>query len=137
MTYSSSVACREFLKFWKCSVQNHLLEDNAYMHDIWTPVEDEMLRLIPEPTNSVDRNAVAVIKEGQTVGHVPFNLSPIISLFLRRDVNKAFARVTGGKVNRGAGYGLEIPCVYQFYGPKPYIDKLREVIDSLKTSGLV
>ena len=39
---------------------------------------------------------------------------------LRRDVNKAFARVTGGKVNRGAGYGLEIPCVYQFYGPKPY-----------------
>ena len=59
-----------------------------------------------------------------------------ISLFLRRDVNKAFARVTGGKVNRGAGYGLEIQCVYQFYGPKPYIDKLREVIDSLKTSGL-
>ena len=70
----------------KCSVQNHLLED------IWTPVEDEMLRLIPEPTNSVDRNAVAVMKEGQIVGHVPFNLSPIISLFLRRDVNKAFAR---------------------------------------------
>ena len=46
-------------------------------------------------------------------------------------------RVTGGKVNRRAGYGLEIPCVHQFYGPKPYIDKLREVIDSLKTSGLV
>ena len=46
-------------------------------------------------------------------------------------------RVTGGKVNRRAGYGLETPCVYQFYGPKPYIDKLREVIDSLKTSGLV
>ena len=103
--------------------------------DIWTPVEDEMLRLIPEPTNSVDRNAVAVMKGGQIVGHVPFNLSPIISLFLRRDVNKT--RVTGGKVNRGAGYGLEIQCVYQFYGPKPYIDKLREVIDSLKTSGLV
>ena len=46
-------------------------------------------------------------------------------------------RVTGGKVNRGAGYGLEIPCVYQFNGPKPYIDKLREVNDSLKISGLV
>ena len=46
-------------------------------------------------------------------------------------------RVTGGKVNRGAEYGLEIPCVYQFYEPKPNIDKLREVIDSLKTSGLV
>ena len=33
------------------------------------------------------------MKEGQVVGHVPFNpLAPIISLFLRRDVNKAFAR---------------------------------------------
>ena len=41
--------------------------------DIWTPVEDEMLRLIPEPTNSVDRNAVAVMK-GQIVGHFPFQL---------------------------------------------------------------
>ncbi len=105
--------------------------------DIWTPVEDEILRLIPEPTNSVDRNAVAVMKEGQIVGHVPFNLSTIISLFLRRYINKAFARVIGGKVNRGAGYGLEIPCVYQFYGPKLFIDKVREVIESLNTSGLV
>ena len=51
-------------------------------------------------------------------------------LFLKRDVNKAFARVTGSKINRD---GLEIPwaCVYEFYGPKPYIDKLREVITSL------
>jgi len=47
-----------------------------------------MLRLISEPTNSVDGNAVAVMKEGHVVGHVPFNLSPIISLFLRRDVTK-------------------------------------------------
>ena len=40
------------------------------MH-IWTPVEDEMLRLIPEPTNSVDRNTVAVMK-GEIVGHISF-----------------------------------------------------------------
>ena len=55
-------------------------------------------------------------------------LEAVISLFLKRDVNKAFARVTGSKINRGAGYGLEIPYVYEFYGPRPYIDKLREVI---------
>ena len=36
----------------------------------------------------------------------------IITVTGRRNVNKAFARVTGGKVNQGAGYGLEIPCVY-------------------------
>ena len=69
---------------------------HAYMNKR-TPVQDEFLRLIPEPANSVDRNAVAVMK-GRVVGHAPFNLGPIISLFLRRDVNKAFARVTGGKV---------------------------------------
>ena len=81
----------------------------------------------------MDRNAVEVMREGRVVGHVPFNLAPIISLFLRRSVNKAFARVIGEKVNRGAGYGLEIQCVYQFYGPKPYVDKIREVFHSLKT----
>ena len=43
---------------------------------IWNPVQDEILRLIPEPANSVDRNAVAVMKEGQVVGHVSFNLAP-------------------------------------------------------------
>ena len=76
-------------------------------------------------------------KEGQIVGHVPFSLSPNLFTVLEKRCEQSFSRVTGGKVNRGTGYGLEIPCVYQFYGPKPYIDKLREVIDSLKTSGLV
>ena len=37
---------------------------------------------------TVDSNAAAVMK-GQIVGHVPFNLALVISLFLRRDVNKA------------------------------------------------
>ena len=32
--------------------------------------------------------------------------------------------MTGPRVNRAAGYGLEIPCVYRFYGPKPYTDKV-------------
>ena len=59
------------------------------------------------------------MKDDQIVGHIPFNLSPMISLFLKRDVNKAFATVTGSKINQGAGYGLEIPCVYEFYGPRP------------------
>ena len=71
--------------------------------DVWTPVQDEMLILRREPTNISDRNAVAVFKEDQVVGHVPFNLAPSISLFLKRNINKAFAKVAGEKVNRGAG----------------------------------
>ena len=37
------------------STESFIRGYHAYK-DIWTPVEDEMLRLIPEPTNSVDRN---------------------------------------------------------------------------------
>ena len=69
---------------------------HAYM-EVWTPVQDEMLLLKREPTNVADRNAVAVFKEDQVVGHVPFNLAPSISLFLKRDINKAFAKVVGEK----------------------------------------
>ena len=60
-----------------------------------------------------------------------------MSRFLKRDVNMAFAKVTEGKINRGAGYGLEIPCIYQLYGPREYINKMKEIIDSLKTNELV
>ena len=84
----------------KCSVLTYFITGYHAYISIWTPVQDEILRLIPEPANSVDRNAVVVMNEGRVVGHIPFNLAPIISLFLRRDVNKAFARVTGGKVNQ-------------------------------------
>lgn len=84
-----------------------------------------------------DRNAVAVMKEDVLVGHIPFNLAPFISAFLRRDTNSGFAKVVGEKVNRGAGYGLEIPCVYTLYGPKPYIDKMKALIASLEAEQLV
>ena len=117
-------------------IESYIRGNHAYM-DIWTPVMNEELILKREPTNERDRNAVAVLKEETLVGHVPFNLAPFISAFLRRDTNSGFAKVVGEKVNRGAGYGLEIPCVYTLYGPKPYVDKLKELVASLKVKGLV
>ena len=69
-----------------------------------------------------NRSTVAVYTEILVVGHVPFNLDSSISNFLKRDTNKAFAKVVGDKVSREAGYGLEIPCVYSLYGPKPYVE---------------
>ena len=75
------------------------------------------------------------MKEDQVVGHIPYNgiVVPIVSLFLKKLLLESRTRE---KINRGAGYGLEIPCVYQFYRPMAYIDKLREVSDALKLSGL-
>ena len=35
--------------------------------------------------------------------------------------------VTGGKVKGGAGYGLEVLCVYE---PRAYTDRMKEIIPS-------
>ena len=53
--------------------------------DIWEPFVGENLLLKREPTNIKDRSAVAVIKETEVVGHVPYNISSTLSMFLRRD----------------------------------------------------
>lgn len=107
---------------------------HAYM-DCWTPVAGQSLLLKREPTNSHNKHAVAVYLEDEVVGHVSYNLAPKMSAFLRRDVNKGFAEVTGDRVNRGAGYGLEVPCTYHLYGPRTYVDKMKEFIDSLHSAG--
>ena len=84
---------------------------HAYM-EIWTPVVGEMLVVKIELTNRHDIHTPST--DTEIVGHV---LTIQMSTFLMRDMNKAFAEITGAKVNRGAGYGLEVPCVYHLYGP--------------------
>ena len=97
--------------------------------DIWTPSVGDCLSLMREETNPRDKNAVAVTLPNKTVvGHVPYNLAPLLSQFLRRGFNKGMVTITGEKVNRGAGYGLEIPCIYTLYGPPSYIEKLDRVL---------
>lgn len=84
---------------------------HAYM-DIWIPLIGEC-----EPDNHVDEAAVAVVRDdGVVVGHAPTNLASIVFHFLSQDGNTALAEITGNKVNQGAGYGPEVPCLYRFYG---------------------
>lgn len=66
-------------------------------------------------------------QRGRTVGHVPINLAPLFSHFLKRSFNKGTAEIIGEIVNHGAGYGLEVPCIYRPYGPKDYIKRTRAV----------
>ncbi len=68
--------------------------------------QNSNLPLEREPDNPDDIHAVAVKRNSMVVGHVPFNLAPTLSAFLRRSANTAIAEVIGSKVNRGAGYGL-------------------------------
>ena len=100
---------------------------------VWTPAVGEMLSLAVEPTNSHDIYAVALIQDGwdgtvRVVGHVPRNVSRVISFFLKKDGCVGYCEVTGERTNRGAGLELEIPCVYRFYGRQPYIDRLKSLL---------
>ena len=121
------------------AVHLEVLEINSYVRgyhaymDVWTPEVGQALLLRQEPANCRNIHAVAVFKDDVIVGHVPYNIAPPFSQFLRREGNKGFAEVTGEKVNRGAGYGLEVPCIYRLYGSKLYLDKMKKVVDSLRS----
>ena len=101
--------------------------------DVWEPRIGEVLLLQRESDNSEDKLAVAVLKSGRVVGHVPKNLAPIFSPFLRRSCNKAVVEITGKRVNRGAGYGLEAPYVYRLYGPDAFLQRMRELVGDAAT----
>ena len=92
-----------------------------------------MLHLQRETDNPKVINAVAVIKDEATVvGHIPYNLSYLVYHFLARDVNQAVVEITGRCVNRGAGYGLEVPCVSVFTDRKSSLQDSLMVLRSSK-----
>ena len=52
-----------------------------------------------------------IYRDTKSVGHIPYNLALKMSAFLVSE-NEAVADITGAKVNRVAGYGLEASTVY-------------------------
>ena len=109
---------------------------HIYKED-WSPAVGDVLLLQRDPLNEKDRNAVAIVRDGSVVGHVPFNLAPLFSHFLRRELNKGTVRITGSRVNRGGGYGLEIPCTYSLYGPAAFLQRVASVVEELRQKNLI
>ena len=83
-----------------------------------------------ESDNCIDKFAVAVCKRGKVKGHVPRHLSRLFSTFLQRDSSKGMAEVTGERVNRGAGYGVNVPCKFSLFGKKVYVECLQLLCDT-------
>ena len=108
---------------WQSYVRGH----HVYFLE-WTPVVGELLTLKREPENPYDRWAVAVMKGEQLVGHIPRSVSQIVSCFLSRDGHRAVCEVIGSRVNRGVQLGVEVPCIYRFYGRLTYINRLKELL---------
>ena len=107
---SQSSKSQAWLVYEYTEIRSFVRGYHAYQH-LWTPVTQLVKR---EPDNPKDRNAVAVYQEEAIVGHVPFNLAVNVSKSLSRSTNKAFAEITGERINRGGGYGLAIACIYKF-----------------------
>jgi len=81
----------------------------AYM-TVWEPRIGEVLVLQGEPHNPEDQLAVLVVKSRRTVRHMPFNLAPIFSHFLKRSFNKGTAEITGEKVKWWRLWGERCPA---------------------------
>lgn len=80
-----------------------------------------------------ERAAVAVLKDGDVVGHVPRELSRMTSFFLRHDGIVVFCEVTGARVNHGVQLGIDVLCLYKIYGRGPYITTLKELVSKLRS----
>ena len=91
--------------------------------NIWETLVGECLKSRKEPTNELDKTAVAMTRinsysEEVVVGHVPKNISKIVFMFLSLPHCALDIFVTRRRVNHGGGYGLDIPTSFNFYGPK-------------------
>ena len=72
---------------------------------------------------------IAIVKEQEVVGHVPGRISNIVFFFLGYDENIVSCEITGQCINRGAGLGIEVPCVYKFRGRGTHITRLQEFLE--------
>ena len=81
-------------------------------------IEDDSSTREREEHNENDKSAVAIIWDDcvskKIVGHVPLNWSKVASKFLQLTNHHICVEVTGKRVSRCVGLGLEIPANYFF-----------------------
>ena len=107
---------------------------HAYMK-IWNPVDGEVLVCTQETDNHHDNYAVYIIRSSHVVRHVPLSLSKTFSNFLSLPASTMLCIVTGKRLNRGAGLGLEIPMMYQARGHEKAIQRLEKTITKILLHG--
>ena len=83
----------------------------------WSPYIGEELPVQREVNNIHDDFAVAVLKNGNTVGHVPREISRVCWYFLHKSGSEMTCIVNGDRRRSEVdGKGLAVPCVYIFRG---------------------
>ena len=105
-----------------------VLRGHHVYKSVWNPVLGEQLTFERENSNSHDRHAVSVMKDGTIVGHVPRELSSVYYHFIGRG-GITSCEVTG---RRKHGVGLEVPCLYKIVGSKKLVEKMKSLTISKK-----
>ena len=81
--------------------------------EIWTPVMGEILVVKIEPMNRHDIYAMAIYRDTEIVGHVPYNLAPIMSAFFMGVMAAGcWSELKGGCFWEGHlfGYSRKVGC---------------------------
>ena len=102
--------------------ENFIRGYHVYMK-LWSLLFGECLFGKKEPSNGVDKNAVAVVRPNscgkkEVAGHALQNISRAVSLYLSLSRCYLELKVTGKRVNPGSCCGLEILARFRFYGPE-------------------
>ena len=109
---------------------------HMYM-DIWNPLIGMILKCKWEPTNEVDKHAVAIMRSNSlgkesVIGHIPENVSKFSLMFLMTLFTSIEVEVVGKNLNHGGGHGLETPIKYCFYGLEKIVQWLTKKLKTLK-----
>ena len=106
-------------------VKSSVVRGHHVYKAVWIPALREELIVKAEDGNAHDEHAMAVVKEGNVVGHMPRSISRVSWFFLKRG-GRILCRVTG---KRKLGVGLEVPCKYIFIGSTRTVQKLKKIVD--------
>ena len=95
------------------------------------PADGEVLVCTRETNSPHDNYAISIIRNSYVVDHVPLGLSKTFSNFLFLPASTMLCIITGIRLNRGAGLGLEIPVMYQARGHEKALQWLEKTITKI------
>lgn len=132
------LSCEEIpiIKLISYEINTFVMGYHVYKSN-WTPSVGDEFHGFMEPTNKMDKYAVAVRKnDGEVIGHLPLGKSgrfaKIIFYFLKNDsINVCKITVTGKSINAGDGLGMKVPCKLSFLSERKSIDILQEQLPKL------
>ena len=97
--------------------------------NIWNAEVDDHFVCEREPLNSSDRYVVAILKDDVVVGHLPRQLSQILSLFLFKNSTIDCVVICRRRYSSDLPQeGLKIPCKLIFNGKRDDIKKLKHLL---------